>query len=83
MQVLSNIAELQLEEPTLLRSWAHRLLQIGEIDLAVQTFEQVLRFAAGGAAVVSRPGPGLGKRAEDASRGRIWSAPTTPGPSTS
>ncbi len=44
LQVLSNIAELQLEEPTLLRVLGHRLLQIGELDLAVQTFEQVLEL---------------------------------------
>ena len=42
LQVLSNIAELQLEEATLLRVLGYRLLQIGELDLAVETFEQVL-----------------------------------------
>jgi Ca-activated chloride channel homolog len=42
LRVLSNIAELQLEEPALLRILGHRLVQIGQVDLAVQTFEQVL-----------------------------------------
>lgn len=42
LQVLSNIAELQLEEAALLRVLGHRLLQIGQLDLAVRTFEQVL-----------------------------------------
>jgi tetratricopeptide (TPR) repeat protein len=42
LQVLSNIAELEMEDPALLRVLGHRLLQIGQIDLAVQTFEQVL-----------------------------------------
>ena len=41
LRVLSNIAELQLEEAALLRVLGHRLEQIGQLDLAVQTFEQV------------------------------------------
>jgi Ca-activated chloride channel homolog len=44
LQVLSNIAELQLEEASLLRVLGHRLLRIGQVDLAVQTFEQVLEL---------------------------------------
>lgn len=42
LQVLSNIAELELENPALLRVLAHRLAQLGYLDLAVLTFEQVL-----------------------------------------
>jgi tetratricopeptide (TPR) repeat protein len=42
LQVLSNIAELELEDATLLRVLGYRLLQVGQLDLAVQTFEQVL-----------------------------------------
>jgi tetratricopeptide (TPR) repeat protein len=42
LQVLSNIAELELEDAALLRVLGHRLEQIGQLDLAVQTFEQVL-----------------------------------------
>jgi hypothetical protein len=44
MQVLSNIAELELESPVLLRVLSHRLAQIGELDLAVLTLEQVLKL---------------------------------------
>ena len=44
LQVLSNIAELELEDASLLRVLGHRLLQIGQLDLAVQTFEQVLEL---------------------------------------
>ena len=44
LQVLSNIAELELEDAALLRVLAYRLLQIGQLDLAVQTFEQVLEM---------------------------------------
>ena len=42
LQVLSNIAELELEDAALLRVLGHRLVQVGELDLAVQTFERVL-----------------------------------------
>lgn len=44
LQVLSNIAELELEDAALLRVLGHRLVQIGELDLAVQTFERVLEL---------------------------------------
>ena len=40
LQVLSNIAELELEDAALLRVLGHRLVQVGELDLAVQTFER-------------------------------------------
>jgi Ca-activated chloride channel homolog len=42
LQVLSNVAELGLEDPALLRVLGHRLVQVGQFDLAVQTFETVL-----------------------------------------
>jgi len=42
LQVLSNIAEMELASPALLRVLAHRLAQLGELDLAILTFEQVL-----------------------------------------
>jgi Ca-activated chloride channel homolog len=42
LQVLSNIAELELEDAALLRVLGHRLVQIGQLDLAVQTFQTVL-----------------------------------------
>lgn len=44
LQILSNIAELEIEEAALLRILGHRLEQIGQLDLAVMTFENVLRL---------------------------------------
>ena len=44
IQVLSNIAELELENAALLRVLAYRLLQIGQLDLACGLFEQVLKL---------------------------------------
>lgn len=44
LQVLSNIAELDLENAALLRVLAYRLLQIGRFDLATGLFEQVLKL---------------------------------------
>ena len=41
LRVLSNIVELDLEDPALLRVLASRLTQIEELDLAVLTFERV------------------------------------------
>ena len=44
MRVLSNIAEMDLENPQLLRILGHRLMQIEEFRLAVSVFEQVLEM---------------------------------------
>jgi Ca-activated chloride channel homolog len=44
LQVLSNIAEMELENPALLRILAHRLAQLGELNLSVALFEQVLKL---------------------------------------
>lgn len=44
LQVLSNVAELELENAALLRVLAHRLDQMGHLDLAVMTFEAVLQL---------------------------------------
>ncbi|MHC4983255.1 MAG: VIT domain-containing protein, partial [Planctomycetota bacterium] len=44
LQVLSNIAEMELENPQLLRVLGHRLAQLGELDLAIQVFEEVLEL---------------------------------------
>ena len=41
LRVLSNIVELDLEDPALLRVLAHRLTQIDALDLAILTFERV------------------------------------------
>lgn len=42
LRVLSNLAELQLEDRHVLRVLAHRLLQAGEARLALPVFERVL-----------------------------------------
>jgi Ca-activated chloride channel homolog len=44
IEVLSNIAELELEEAALLRVVAYRLQQAQELELAVTLFEEVLRL---------------------------------------
>jgi tetratricopeptide (TPR) repeat protein len=42
LQVLSNVAELELENAALLRVLAHRLAQLDSLDLAADLFERVL-----------------------------------------
>ncbi|MBU1238240.1 DUF2135 domain-containing protein, partial [Myxococcota bacterium] len=42
LRILSNLAELELENPALLRVLAHRLNQIGELDLSILMFRKVL-----------------------------------------
>lgn len=44
LQVLSNIAELQLEDAELLRILGHKLQQWNEITLALETFKDVLEI---------------------------------------
>jgi hypothetical protein len=44
VRVLTSVLELKLEDARLLRVVAHRLQQIGELDLAVALFEKVLRL---------------------------------------
>jgi len=44
LQVLSNVAELQLDDPALLRVLGHRLEQKDELDLARLAFEKVLEL---------------------------------------
>lgn len=44
IQVLSNIAELELENAALLRVLAYRLEQIGQLDLACGVFEQIIKL---------------------------------------
>lgn len=46
LRVLTNIAELRLEDPQLLRILAHRLAQIGKRDMAIGLFEKVLTMRA-------------------------------------
>ena len=42
LRILSNLAELQLDDPALLRVLAHRLVQAGRPELATPLFERVL-----------------------------------------
>lgn len=44
LRVLSNIAELELEDPALLRVLGHRLTQLDHLDLAAGVFETVRRL---------------------------------------
>ncbi|OGK13227.1 MAG: hypothetical protein A2W80_07350 [Candidatus Riflebacteria bacterium GWC2_50_8] len=44
LQVLSNIAELELENPALMRILAHRLSQIEELAISAAIFEEVLEM---------------------------------------
>lgn len=44
LRVLTNLAELNLEEPQLLRILAHRMAQLGERDLAIGLFEKVAKL---------------------------------------
>jgi Ca-activated chloride channel homolog len=44
MRILTNIAELRLENPAFLRILAHRLAELGQSDLSVQLFEAVLKM---------------------------------------
>ncbi|MDP2876065.1 MAG: DUF2135 domain-containing protein, partial [Holophaga sp.] len=44
LRILSNLAELKLEEATLLRVLGYRLRQLGFHELAVWTFDEVLRI---------------------------------------
>jgi hypothetical protein len=46
LRILSNIAELQLEDARVLRVLAHRLQQIDENTLAIGVFEDVLKMRA-------------------------------------
>ncbi len=41
LRILSNLAEMDLENPALLRVLAHRLAQIEKLDLSVRMFDQV------------------------------------------
>ncbi len=43
-RILSNLAELQLDDPALLRVLAHRLVQAGHPELALPLFERVLQL---------------------------------------
>jgi hypothetical protein len=44
LRVLTGLLDLKLEDPRLLRVVAHRLRQLGELDLAIELFERVLRL---------------------------------------
>ncbi len=44
LQILSNIAEMRLDDPALLRVVAHRLSQLGEPDESIRLLEKVLEL---------------------------------------
>jgi tetratricopeptide (TPR) repeat protein len=44
LRILSNVAEMELENPQLLRILGYRLMQIGRYKLAVAVFEEVLKM---------------------------------------
>ncbi len=44
LRILSNIAEMDLEEPSLLRILGYRLRQLGFLDLSARVFEEVLKL---------------------------------------
>ena len=44
LRVLTNVAELKLEDARLLRVLAHRLAQVDELDLAIELFDRVRRL---------------------------------------
>lgn len=44
LRILSNLAELELENAALIRVLAHRLAQVGELDLSAQLFDAVRRL---------------------------------------
>ncbi|MBW2734457.1 MAG: hypothetical protein JRH20_18880, partial [Deltaproteobacteria bacterium] len=44
LRILSNLAELELENPALIRVLAHRLAQVNELDLSAQLFDAVRRL---------------------------------------
>lgn len=44
LRILSNLAELQLDHPSLLRVLAHRLMEAERPDLALPVFERVLKL---------------------------------------
>lgn len=46
LRILSNLAELKLEDPSLLRVLGYRLRQLGLAELAVWTFDQVVALRA-------------------------------------
>jgi tetratricopeptide (TPR) repeat protein len=46
LRVLTNVAELHLEDARLLRVVAHRLTQLGESDLAIAMFERIAKLRA-------------------------------------
>jgi tetratricopeptide (TPR) repeat protein len=44
VRVLSNLAEMQIQDPSLLRLLAQRLLQMKETKLALELFEQIIKL---------------------------------------
>ena len=81
LQVLSNIAELELENPAMLRVLGHRLVQRRRFDLAVLTFEEVLRIRPGEPQSYRDLALALAARAEAVGSSQMLSIdPIDPGP---
>ena len=78
IQVLSNLAELELENAGLLRVLAYRLQQIGQLDLACGLFDQVLRLRPEEPAVIPRPCPRIGTALSGGWQSRRWSPRSGP-----
>ena len=70
LRVLSNLAELDLQNRQVLRLLAYRLQQAGETGAALPVFERVARAGAERAAVAPRPRPRARRRRPGASGGR-------------
>lgn len=44
LRILSSVAELKLDDPQLMRVLAHRLAQVGQLELSIQVFTAVARL---------------------------------------
>ena len=64
LQIMSNIAELELENPILLRILAHKLEQIDKLDLSILLFEEVVNLRPEEPQSFRDHGLVLGQRAE-------------------
>ncbi len=62
LRVLSNLAEMKLDDAALLRAFAWRLGEAAELDRAVEDSRARPWPASGGSAVASRPGTRAGRQ---------------------
>ena len=78
LQILSNIAEMELENAALLRVLGHKLVQQRRFDLAVLVFEQVLKLRAEEPQSYRDLALALARRALELSCTQILSLPSIP-----